>query len=334
MGDPLTAARTDDPDGTADERRVVAAIDCGTNSTRLLVAERDGDGSVRTLERLMRITRLGRGVDATGELEPTAVERTVEVLREYREVMDRLGVAPDPGAVRMTATSAARDATNREGFFAAAEAAVGVRPELITGAEEAALSFRGATAELDPALGPFLVVDIGGGSTEFSYGTTESEAAISLDMGCVRLTEKFLLHDPPLPEELSNCLQVVEVHLDDVRRAIPDLDQVRTFVGLAGTVSTTAAVEIGLHEYDRDRIHHFTLTKPAVEDVFRTLATETVEERKDNPGMEPQRADVIVGGLCVLVELMRRFGYHECLVSEADILDGLALSILDRAVGS
>jgi len=282
----------------------------------------------------MRITRLGRGVDATGELEPSAVERTVEVLREYREVMDRLGVVADPSAVRMTATSAARDADNREDFFAAAEAAVGVRPELISGTEEAALSFRGATAELDPALGPFLVVDIGGGSTEFSYGTTESEAAISLDMGCVRLTEKFLLHDPPLPEELSNCLQVIEVYLDDVRRAIPDLDQVRTFVGLAGTVSTTAAVEIGLQEYDRDRIHHFHLTKHAVEDVFRTLATETVEERKDNPGMEPQRADVIVGGLCVLVELMRRFGYHECLVSEADILDGLAMSILDRADGS
>jgi exopolyphosphatase/guanosine-5'-triphosphate,3'-diphosphate pyrophosphatase len=341
MGDPLTAAPGSEPsdhraavDEPVDARRVVAAVDCGTNSTRLLVAERNADGSVRTLERLMRITRLGRGVDATGELEPDAVERTVEVLREYREVMDRLGVAPDSGSVRMTATSAARDAANREDFFTAAEAALGVRPELISGTEEAELSFRGATAELDAERGPFLVVDIGGGSTEFSYGTTRSEAAISLDMGCVRLTEKFLLHDPPLPEELSNCLQVVEVYLDDVARAIPDLDHVRTFVGLAGTVSTTAAVEIGLHEYDRDRIHHFRLTKPAVEDVFRTLATETIEERKDNPGMEAQRADVIVGGLCVLVGLMRRFGFHECLVSEADILDGLAMSVLDRTVGS
>ena len=321
MGDPLIAA---------DQERIVAAVDCGTNSTRLLVAAQGADGTVRTLERLMRITRLGRGVDATGELEPAAVDRTVEVLREYREVMDRLGVPRDHASVRMTATSAARDAANRETFFAAAEAAVGVAPELITGAEEAALSFRGATAELDPALGPFLVVDIGGGSTEFSYGTTESEAAISLDMGCVRLTEKYLIHDPPLPEELSNCLSVIEVHLDDVRRAIPDLDHVQTFVGLAGTVSTTAAVEIGLATYDRDRIHHFHLTKHAVEDVFRTLATETVEERKDNPGMEPERADVIVGGLCILVELMRRFGYPECLVSESDILDGLAMSVLDR----
>jgi exopolyphosphatase/guanosine-5'-triphosphate,3'-diphosphate pyrophosphatase len=309
MGHPLSAFPAG-PD--ADGRTVVAAVDCGTNSTRLLVAERGADGSVHTLERLMRITRLGRGVDATGELEPAAVDRTVEVLREYREVMERLGVTPDAGSVRMTATSAARDAANREEFFLASEAAVGVRPELISGTEEAALSFRGATAELDPALGPFLVVDIGGGSTEFSFGTTESEASVSLDMGCVRLTEKYLLHDPPLPEELSNCLQVVEIFLDDVRQAIPHLDQARTFVGLAGTVSTTAAVE----------------------DVFRTLATETVEERKDNPGMEAERADVIVGGLCVLVELMRRFGYHECLVSEADILDGLAMSILDRARGS
>ena len=318
MADPLP-----DP-GAAD---VVAAIDCGTNSTRLLVAQRQADGTVRTLEQLMRITRLGRGVDATGKLEPVAVDRTVEVLREYREVMDRFGVT----RVRMTATSAARDAENREDFFGAAAEAVGVRPELISGTEEAALSFRGATAELDPADGPFLVVDIGGGSTEFSYGTTSSEASISLDMGCVRLTERFLEHDPPRAEELSNCLSVVELYLDDVRRAIPDLDQVRTFVGLAGTVTTVAAVEIGLADYDRDRIHHFHLTKHATEDVFRTLATETIAERMENPGMEAQRADVIVGGLCVLVQVMRRFGFDECLVSEADILDGLAMSVIDGA---
>lgn len=330
MGDPLTAA----PAGATVASRLVAAIDCGTNSTRLLVAQQADDGSVRTVERLMRITRLGRGVDASGELDPAAIERTVEVLREYREVMDRHGVAPDPGSVRMTATSAARDAANRDVFLAAAEQVVGVAPELITGDEEAALSFRGATAELDPSLGPFLVVDIGGGSTEFSFGTAEAEETLSLDMGCVRLTEKHLLHDPPLPEELSNCLQVVDVFLDDVRREIPDLDQVRTFVGLAGTVSTTAAVEIGLAAYDRERIHHFVLTKHAVEDVFRTLATETVEERKDNPGMEPQRADVIVGGLCVLVQVMRSFGYRECLVSEADILDGLVMSVFDRSAGA
>ncbi len=297
----------------------VAAIDIGTNSVRLLVSQ---DGRT-TLERLMRITRLGKGVDATGRLDPEAIERTVTVLREYREVMDRFGVEK----VRMTATSAARDAANRDDFFDAAEAAVGVRPELLSGEEEGRLSFLGATADLDPADGPFLVCDIGGGSTEFSYGTTESEATISTDMGCVRLTEAWLHSDPPSAEELSQAISIVEIHLDDVMREIPEATEAATFVGLAGTVSTAAAVEIGLAEYDRDRIHHFVLTKPAVEDVFRTLATEALADRIHNPGLERERADVIVGGMCVLVSIMRRLGFSECLVSEADILDGLAMSI-------
>jgi exopolyphosphatase / guanosine-5'-triphosphate,3'-diphosphate pyrophosphatase len=310
---------------TGMDQPVAAAVDCGTNSTRLLVATRDrATGRLQTVERLMRITRLGRGVDASGRLAPEAIERTVGVLREYREVMDRLGV----GAVRATATSAARDAANRDDFFTAAEEALGSRPSVITGEEEAALSFAGATSDLDPADGPFTVVDIGGGSTEFAFGTAAVEASISLDMGCVRLTEQFLHGDPPGPDELSACLSVVGIQLDDVRRAIPDVAEARTFVGLAGTVSTAAAVEIGLAEYDRDRIHHFRLTKPAVEDVFRTLATEALADRVANPGLDPERADVIVGGLCVLVQIMRSFGFAECLVSEADILDGLALSVL------
>jgi exopolyphosphatase/guanosine-5'-triphosphate,3'-diphosphate pyrophosphatase len=297
----------------------VAAIDIGTNSVRLLVS-RDGR---TTLERLMRITRLGKGVDATGRLDPEAIGRTVAVLREYREVMDRFGVE----RVRMTATSAARDAANRDDFFDAAEAAVGVRPELLSGDEEGRLSFLGATADLDPADGPFLVCDIGGGSTEFSYGTTESEATISTDMGCVRMTEAWLHSDPPSAEELSQAISIVEIHLDDVVREIPQASEAATFVGLAGTVSAAAAVELGLAEYDRDRIHHFVLTKAAAEDVFRTLATEALADRIHNPGLERERADVIVGGMCVLVSIMRRLGFRECLVSEADILDGLAMSI-------
>jgi len=297
----------------------VAAIDIGTNSVRLLVSQ---DGRT-TLERLMRITRLGKGVDASGRLDPDAIERTVAVLREYRDVMDRFGV----GRVRMTATSAARDAANRDEFFDAAEAAVGVRPELLSGEEEGRLSFLGATADLDPADGPFLVCDIGGGSTEFSYGTTESEATISTDMGCVRITEAWLHSDPPSAEELSQAISIVEIHLDDVVREIPEATEAATFVGLAGTVSAAAAIEIGLAEYDRDRIHHFVLTKAAVEDVFRTLATEALADRIHNPGLERERADVIVGGMCVLVSIMRRLGFRECLVSEADILDGLAMSI-------
>lgn len=306
----------------------VAVVDCGTNSTRLLVASADPvTGGLRTHERLMRITRLGRGVGATGRLDAAAVERTVAVLGEYRRVMDGLGV----GRVRATATSAARDAAEAEDFLAAASGALGVRPEIISGEEEAALSFAGATAGLDPARGPFVVVDIGGGSTEFAWGTTKLEASISVDMGCVRMTEQFLHSDPPAPEELSSCLSVVDVHLDDVRRAVPGVEEASTFVGLAGTVTTAAAVEIGLAAYDPDRTHHFELSKAAAEDVFRTLATEAQAERADNPGLDPARADVIVGGLCVLVGIMRRFGYANCLVSEADILDGLALDLLGRA---
>ena len=296
----------------------VAAVDCGTNSTRLLI---DDEG--RTVERLMRITRLGQGVDATGRLAPEAIERTMAVLVEYRQAMDRHGVE----RVRMTATSAARDADNREDFFAAAERAVGVRPELLSGLEEGRLSFAGATSELDPADGPFLVVDIGGGSTEFAVGTEECEGAMSIDIGCVRLTEKFLLHDPPQADELSACLSVVQTYLDDVARDLPAVLAAKTFVGLAGTVSTVAAVELGLADYDRDAIHHLELSHEAVEDVFRTLATETRAQRLANPGMEEARADVIVGGCCILVKLMRQFGLATCLVSEADILDGLVASI-------
>jgi exopolyphosphatase/guanosine-5'-triphosphate,3'-diphosphate pyrophosphatase len=271
----------------------------------------------------MRITRLGQDVDATGRLAPEAVERTVDVLREYRKVMDEHGV----DQVRMTATSAARDASNRDQFFGAANDVVGVRPELLTGDEEAQLSFRGAIGELDPADGPFLVVDIGGGSTEFAVGTTEPEGTISLDIGCVRLTEKYLEHDPPRPEELSATLQLIETYLDDVARELPGVTEVNTFVGLAGTVTTVAAVELGLMEYSRDEIHHFVLTREAAEDVFRTLATESRAERLANPGLEEARADVIVGGCCILVKTMRYFDLDECLVSEADILDGLVASL-------
>jgi exopolyphosphatase / guanosine-5'-triphosphate,3'-diphosphate pyrophosphatase len=308
----------------------VAAIDCGTNSTRLLVARPAPDGGLETLERLMTITRLGEGVDATGKLAPEAVERTLEVLRRYREVMDGLGVEQ----VRMTATSAARDAANRDEFFGPAGEIAGTAADLLTGDDEAALSFAGATAELDPAEGPFLVVDIGGGSSEFAAGPPagssrmEPEGVMSVDVGCVRLTERFIHSDPPTPEELSSAISVVEAYLKDVEREVPAALDARRLVGLAGTVSTVAAVEIGLPAYDRDRIHHFALTRAAVEDVFRTLATEARADRIHNPGLEEARADVIVGGCCVLVAVMRHFDFDECLVSEADILDGLALSLL------
>lgn len=299
---------------------LLAGIDCGTNSTRLLVA----DGSGSTVKRLMRITRLGQGVDATGRLAEEAVARTVAILEEYRKVLDQHGVE----RVRMTATSAARDASNRDDFFDAATAAVGVAPELLGGDEEARLSFLGATSDLDADDGPFLVVDIGGGSTEFAVGSSgEPDGVLSTDIGCVRLTEKFLHSDPPAPEELSQAFDVVRGHLDDVARVIPSVAEVRRFVGLAGTVTTMAAVELGLADYDRDRIHHFVLTRAAAEDVFRTLATESRRQRLFNPGLEEARADVIVGGAIIVTAIMRYFEFAECLVSEADILDGLVLSL-------
>jgi exopolyphosphatase / guanosine-5'-triphosphate,3'-diphosphate pyrophosphatase len=304
----------------------VAAIDCGTNSTRLLIAESsDNPPGFTILDRRMRITRLGQGVNATKLLAPEAIGRTAVVLRDYRTAMDELGVE----RVRITATSAARDAANRDDFFSVAKEIVGVDPELLSGDEEARLSFRGATADLDPADGPFLIVDIGGGSTEFVVGTTEPDAALSIDMGCVRITEQELHHDPPLAEELSMALSLIDAYLDDVDREVPGSGEARTFVGLAGTITTVAAVEIGLAEYDRERIHHFPLTHAAAEDVFRTLATESHDDRLANPGLDPERADVIVGGCCVLVAIFRHWGFDECLVSEADILDGLALSLLE-----
>ena len=311
----------------------VASIDIGTNSTRLLVAEAGpAGGPLVTVERLMRITRLGQGVDRSGALVAEAVDRTVAVLREYREIMDRLGVPA--GRVRMSATSASRDAANRDEFFDAAEAAVGVRPELLSGDDEARLSFHGATADLDPALGPFLVFDLGGGSTEFVLGTTgpdgEVRGALSLDVGCVRLTERFFQQDPPAPEDLTAAISYTDAWLDDVLLQLPDVGTARTVVGLAGTVSTVAAVEQGLAVYDRDALHHFTLTRDAAEDVFRTLATEARADRVHNPGLEEARADVIVGGCCALVAIFRRLGLDEILTSESDILDGLAASVLAR----
>ncbi len=302
----------------------IAALDLGTNSTRVLVA-RPVDGKLDVLDRRNTITRLGQGVGATGRLADEAVERTLACLRGYREILDRHGVEQ----VRAAATSAARDAANRDELFDAVEEVVGVRPELLSGDEEGRMSFRGATGDLDPALAPFLIVDIGGGSTEFIVGGGEVEGVMSVDVGCVRLTEKFLAHDPPRPEELTAALGVVDDHLDDVVREVPGVAGARTLVGLAGTITTVAAVEMGLATYDRDRIHHFRLTHAAAEDVFRTLATEAHADRIHNPGLEEARADVIVGGCCVLVAIFRRFGFDEMIVSEADILDGLALSLVD-----
>jgi len=296
----------------------LAAIDCGTNSTRLLIS-RDGE----ILDRRMVLTRLGKGVDATGMLDPDAIERTLAVLREYRRAMDEHHVE----GVRIAATSAARDASNSEELFGPAEQIVGTRPELLSGDEEGRMSFAGATAGLDPDQGPFLVIDIGGGSTECMVGTDAPEAVRSFDVGSVRLTEKHLVSDPPAPEELSNAIAEAAAWFDDLMREVPASTQAKTVIGVAGTITTVGAIELGMAEYDRDRIHHFRLTREAIEDVFRTLATERLADRIHNPGLEEARADVIVGGLCVLVAFVRTLGVDELLLSESDILDGLVASL-------
>lgn len=337
---------------------LVAAVDCGTNSTRLLVTDAAADGAAADradIDRRQTVTRLGRGVDASGRLHPEAVEETLDCLRAYRSVLDRHGVQQ----VRAAATSAVRDAANRAEFLDAASKAIGAPVELLTPAAEAALSFRGATAGLEPAAGGWLVLDIGGGSTELALGFGSSQPSVdpvssprpdlplhstepasepgsdlqwhSAEVGCVRLTERYVHHDPPRPEELAACLQVTELHLDDAARAMPGITAGCELVATGGTATTAAAVELGLPAYDSDRIHHFELTRAAAEDVFRTLATESAADRIANPGLHPDRAGVIVAGLCILVKVMRYFDFDRCLVSEADILDGLARSLLDPA---
>jgi exopolyphosphatase / guanosine-5'-triphosphate,3'-diphosphate pyrophosphatase len=310
------------------ESRPSAAIDCGTNSTRLLVARPGGP----TLERLMRITRLGQDVDRTRRLAPEAIERTLEVLREYRSVMDRFGVGP----ARMTATSAARDAENRGEFFDAAEAVVGVRPELLGGDEEGQLSFSGATAELDPSSGPWLVVDIGGGSTELVAGPDAKgglRGVRSLDVGCVRLSERFIDEDPPSAASVAAARAFVDGLLDEAISATPELLGTGTMVGLAGTVASLAAIDQELTGYARERVHHYELRRDRVEVMLERLAGTDSAGRRAMPGVEPGRADVIVGGTIVLAAVMDRFGFDGCLTSEADILDGLVASTGDNRLG-
>jgi exopolyphosphatase/guanosine-5'-triphosphate,3'-diphosphate pyrophosphatase len=290
-----------------------AAIDIGTNSVRLLLAE---DG--RDLARRAVITRLGAGVDRTRRLDPEAIDRTLAALHGFRMIIDAHGVEH----LRVVATSAARDADNRDAFFTQVTDVLDTAPELLSGDEEARLSFAGAVRGLPIADAPFLVVDVGGGSTELAIGAVEAEETASLDLGCVRLTEAELHHDPPSAEELANALGSVADTLEDALRALPDA-AAATVVGAGGTITTMAAVEIGLVEYDRDRVDGFALTRDAAEDVFRTLATEPLAARVHNPGLQPARADVIVGGCCIVVGVMRALQAPRLIVRDADLLDAL-----------
>ena len=308
----------------------VAAIDQGTNSIRLLVLEPPAIPGVDPVElaRDMVITRLGEGVDRTGRIDDRALARTVAVLGRYCRRARALGAE----RIRVAATSAVRDAENREDFAAAVREHAGSELEVISGEREAGLSFLGATRGLDPDVtpGPYLVLDIGGGSTEFVQGREPGPAvqAISTQMGSVRLTERYIRHDPPTPDELQELMVAVEQVLNDVERAMPVRDA-RTLVAVGGTATTLQAIAIGLDRYDPDAIHHTWLGRDDAERVLADLKAMTSPQRSALPVMAPGRGDVIVAGATILVVTMGRLGFERTLVSETDILDGLAFELLD-----
>ncbi|MEU0989513.1 Ppx/GppA phosphatase family protein [Streptomyces sp. NPDC005953] len=300
----------------------VAAIDCGTNSIRLLVADADpATGQLVELDRRMTIVRLGQGVDRTGRLAPEALERTFAACREYAAVIEEHGVE----RLRFVATSASRDAENRDDFVRGVLAVLGVEPEVISGDQEAEFSFTGATKEL-PGHEERLVVDIGGGSTEFVIGRERVEAAKSVDIGCVRLTERHVRSDPPAPAEIAAVRADIEAALDLAERTVP-LQGARTLVGLAGSVTTVAGIALGLDAYDSTAIHHARISMEQVKGIVQKLVDATHDERAAIPVMHPGRVDVIVAGACVLLAVMERIGAEEVVVSEHDILDGIAWSV-------
>ncbi|MER5884694.1 Ppx/GppA phosphatase family protein [Streptomyces sp. NPDC001941] len=301
----------------------VAAIDCGTNSIRLLVADADpATGELVDLDRRMTIVRLGQDVDRTGRLAPEALERTFAACRAYAEVIREHGAE----RVRFVATSASRDAENRDDFVRGVVEILGVEPEVISGDQEAAFSFTGATKELGAGQGEYLVVDIGGGSTEFVVGGAEVRAARSVDVGCVRLTERHVRHDPPSADEVAAIRADVRAALDLAEEAVP-LREADTLVGLAGSVTTVAAIALGLEEYDSARIHHCRIPYEQVRDISEKLLGATHDERAAHGAMHPGRVDVIAAGALVLREVMERAGASEVVVSEHDILDGIAWSV-------
>jgi exopolyphosphatase/guanosine-5'-triphosphate,3'-diphosphate pyrophosphatase len=313
----------------------VAAIDCGTNSIRLLVADVPAAGAHTDLLRRMEVVRLGQGVDATGRLAPEAIERTRKVLADYAAEARDLGAT----AVRMVATSATRDAANRSDFEDMVVDVLGQGPDVVEGTEEAELSFIGATASLDAAAAahgvvaprpPFLVVDIGGGSTEFVLGDTHGvRAARSVDVGCVRLTERHLHGDPPSAEQVRRTEDDIRAALALVVADVPVVEAA-TLIGVAGSVTTVAAIALDLPEYDPVAIHGSSIGVAAVREVTAHLLAATRARRAAMPVMHPGRVDVIGAGALVLRVIMDEFGLSEVVVSEHDILDGIALRLAGR----
>ncbi|WP_411106888.1 exopolyphosphatase [Streptomyces sp. cmx-4-9] len=315
----------------------VAGIDCGTNSIRLLVADCDpATGELVELDRRMTVVRLGQDVDRTGRLAPEALERTFAACRAYAEVIKELGAE----RIRFVATSASRDAENRDEFVRGVLDILGVEPEVISGDQEAAFSFTGATRELtgaDHLDKPFLVVDIGGGSTEFVVGADTVRAARSVDVGCVRMTERHLVvdgvvTDPPTEAQIDAVRADIDAALDLAAASVP-LAEARTLVGLAGSVTTVAAIALGLTAYDSQAIHHSRISYEQVREVTGRMLASTHAERAAIPVMHPGRVDVIGAGALVLLAVMERIGAREVVVSEHDILDGIAISAAEEAEG-
>lgn len=299
----------------------VAAIDCGTNSVRMLVSS---DG--RDLARRMRIVRLGEGVDRTGRLDPAAIERTRVALRDFAAELSVLGA----GEVRMVATSATRDATNRDDFLAMVRAVLGVEPAVISGEQEALLSYAGATAGLPGLVWPVLVADVGGGSTELVLGEAAGSAGVvaarSMNVGCVRLTERHLHSDPPRPPEVAAASRDVESGLVEAARTV-HVGRATTFLGLAGSVTTVAAHALGLGCYDPNVIHGVRVAAADVFSACEELLGMTREQRAMLPYLHPGRVDVIGGGALIVAALLRAAGCPDMVVSEHDILDGIVASL-------
>ena len=306
----------------------MAAIDCGTNSLRLLVAELPPPSAppitpLTDLTRRMEIVRLGQGVDRTGRLDPEAIERTRVALARYAAEIRALGAR----RVRMCATSATRDAANAHDFLAMVIDTLGVAPEVVTGDEEARLSFTGAVRGLPrDARPPFLVVDIGGGSTEVVMGESTVDGAISVDIGCVRMTERHLRSDPPTPAEISAAEADIAGPVDQALAAVPGRDAA-TLIGLAGSVTTVVAIALGLPAYDAGRIHHARASYEEVAKVTQDLLAMSAAQRLEIPVMHPGRADVIGAGALILRVIMERAGMASVVASEHDILDGIAWSL-------
>ena len=296
----------------------VAAIDCGTNSIRLLIADIDGD-NFREVHRDMEIVRLGQGVDATGKFDPEAIERTLVATRKYAEVIAAKGAEK----VRFCATSATRDASNRDLFIDGVREILGIEPEVIPGTEEAALSFMGATKGLTHAEKPFLVVDIGGGSTEFVHGGEQVDFAKSVNIGCVRMAERHFKKQPPSAESIQNAIKDIDEAIADAAYIVP-IKESKTLIAVAGTATTVAAAALGLNEYDRHAIHLARIPAQKVIEVAQKFQLMSRDEIAALGYMHPGRVDVIAAGSLVLSRVMLATGALEFVASESDILDGMA----------